>query len=59
MIFQIREASPLGALDNLHVGASSGGSILEPGMVLGHDWEERGSSQVIWSSKLEVILVLN
>ena len=36
-----------------------GGSRLEPGMVWDHGWEERGSSQVIWSSKLEVRSVLN
>ena len=47
LIFQIREASPLGALDYLHVGTSLGGFGLEPGMVLGHGWEERGSSKVI------------
>ena len=39
--------------------SSSGGSGLEPEMVPGHGWEEHGSSQVIWSSKSEVISVLN
>ena len=48
LIFQIREASPLGARDYLYVGFNSGGSGLEPGTVSGHCWEERGSSQVIW-----------
>ena len=35
--------------------SSLGGSGLEPGTVPGHGWEERGSSQVICSSKSEVI----
>ena len=39
--------------------SSSGGSGLEPGTVPGHGWEERGSSQVIWSSKSEVRSILN
>ena len=30
--------------------SSSGGSRFKPGMVSGHGWVERGSSQVIWSS---------
>ena len=51
LIFQIREASPLGALDYLLVGAILGGSILQPRMVMGHGWEEHGSSQVIMLSE--------
>ena len=31
-----------------------GGFGLKPGMVLGHGWVERGSSQVIWLSNTEV-----
>ena len=49
----------LGSLSYLHVGVQlGGGSRLKLGMVLGHGWVERGSSQVIWSSKQEVISVL-
>ena len=33
--------------------SSLGGSELKPGTVPGHGWVERGSSQVIWSSKIE------
>ena len=47
LIFQIEEALPLGALDYLHVGTKSGGSGLKLGIVLGHGWEEHGSSQFI------------
>ena len=45
--FQTITNSPLGVLDLLHVGALLGGSNLESRMVLGHGWEERGSSKVI------------
>ena len=41
------EALPLGALSYLHVGTNSRGSRLKPGMIPGHGWVERGSSQVI------------
>ena len=56
-------ASPLGVLDHLHVGSSSGGSRLEPGMVPGHGWEEHGSAKFIWLSDLRsdlarVLLIL-
>ena len=40
----------LGAISYFHVGTSSGGSKFKPGMVPGHGWVERGSSQVIHSS---------
>ena len=39
--------------------SSLGGFGLEPVTVPGHGWEERGSSQVIWSSKSKVELVLD
>ena len=37
-----------------------GESVLEPRMVIGHGWEECGSSKVIWLSvlKLEIDRVL-
>ena len=45
LIFQIGEALPLGALDYLHIGTRSRGCGLKAGTVLGHHWEEHGSSQ--------------
>ena len=51
--FQTTIASPLGVLDHLHLGASSGVSELELGMIPGHDWEECGSYKVIWLSDLK------
>ena len=60
--FQIETTSPLGVLDHLHVGASLGGSELEPGTVLTHGWEEHGSSKVMWLSflrtEIESILLI-
>ena len=38
LVFQTVVASPLGVLDHLHVGASSGRSRLELGIVPGHGW---------------------
>ena len=51
--YEIRNPT-LGALSYLHVGVQLGKNGLEPGILPGHGWEERGSSQVIWSSKSEV-----
>ena len=34
------------------------GSRFKPGMVPGHGWVECGSSQVIWSSKIEFRSIL-
>ena len=49
----------LGSLSYLNVGVQlRGGSRLKPGMVSGHGWVERDSSQVIWSSKQEVRSIL-
>ena len=59
LLSQIGEALPLGALDYLHVGTSSGGSRLKPGMVPGHGWVERGRSQVIWLSIQRSTLSMN
>ena len=53
LIYQIGNPT-LGALSYLHVGVQLGGIWIKPGMVLGHGWEERGSSQVIQSSNTEV-----
>ena len=47
LILKQATSSPLGFLDHLHVGATSRGSKLELGMVMGHGWEECGSSKVI------------
>ena len=52
LIYQLGNLT-LGALSYLHVGTSSRRSRLKPGMVLGHGWVERGSSQVIQSSSIE------
>ena len=59
MILYIGEALPSRSLDYLHVGTSSGRSGLKPRTIVGHGWEECGSSQVIWSSKSEARSVLN
>ena len=53
LIYQIGNPT-LGALSYFHVGVQLGGIWIKPGMVLGHGWVERGSSQVIQSSNTEV-----
>ena len=47
MILYIGEDLPFGSLDYLHVGTSSSRSGLNPRTIMGHGWEECGSSQDI------------
>ena len=53
LIHQIRNPT-LRALSYLHVGVQLGGIRIKPGTVPGCGWVERGSSQVIRSSNIEV-----